>query len=504
MLMPSQAQMPPRPAVQEPTAHRIQFLLGFSHATIALACIAASFFLPMSSVLAAFSLNFFVFVVGAITLRKAGIVHLDLVFLTFLFIYSISVPLSNALEPKSYDQSALQNATELCMLAYFGFALGILFQPRRTKKAALQIQPDPAQAIAFRRSGIIVFWIGVVLSIGAISLTTGFSEYLSAGYAGRALLKREAGPIEIGLYVCTAGLFAAYAGALLSNSQARATKLIVSIAFLFFLIYVSFLGIRRPLFLLALGLIAGYSIIRHRPNLRSSLLLFAPAFVFFTTFAQYRQLLSAFSLTETFTFIKENANWRWLDVSETELGAPFRSLLDYLSLPNNALDFQLGLSYVQAPVYIWPSFLTGGLQSLSVEYTHLFFSDEFISIGGNMGFFPVTEAYLNFGEVGVLIIFMLYGLGLTKANNWFHVHARSSLIAVTFFMTLVPWAAFFMRLDFSSFAKGFFYSQLVPLIAIYLIGRILKTRIHRRAFKKTFSETTRSVLVRPHPYRNGD
>jgi len=44
---------------------------------------------------------------------------------------------------------------------------------------------------------------------------------------------------------------------------------------------------------------------------------------------------------------------------------------------------------------------------------------------------------------------------------------------------LVPWTAFFMRLDMASFAKGFLYSQLVPFFILYLLLIFYKSR--RRA-----------------------
>ena len=158
----------------------------------------------------------------------------------------------------------------------------------------------------------------------------------------------------------------------------------MTLVFLVFFFYISFLGIRRPLFLLGVGLLSGYSLIRHRPKLGIALSIGVISFVFLTTFAQYRQLISSAGVEETIVFIQDNASLEWLDVSNTELGAPFRTLTDHIQGQSINDGLLFGSSYVQTFLYVLPSRITGGLESLSVEYTNRFFSSDFIAIGGNI------------------------------------------------------------------------------------------------------------------------
>lgn len=421
-------------------------------------------------------LNAVVYILFAIRVRKSGPVHLDLVFLFFLLIYSFSVPLSNALTEKQYNQDIVRDAADICMLSYLGFAIGLLLDSGHHRRNAILYRFGWADAERMRKSGMWVFFMGAVASFAAIALTSGLSAYLSAGYAGRALLKREAGPVELGLYISIVGLFAVFAAVNHTGKRSPISKVFVALVFLFFFFYISFLGIRRPLFLLGLGLLSGISLIRHRPKMIVALPIGLLAFAFLTTFAQYRQLISTAGINETLLFIQSNASVEWFDVSDTELGAPFRTLMDYLGDDRRRTGMLLGSSYLESILYVFPSFLTGRLESLSVEYTNTFFSSDFISIGGNMGLFPVTEAYLNFGAFGAFVIVLLFGIFLSKVNRWFHGVGRGRASHIILFMMLVPWTAFFMRLDFASFSKGFLYSQLVPYFLIVVLSKLQKSR----------------------------
>lgn len=426
-------------------------------------------------------LNASVFIVIAIWVRKSGPIHLDLIFLFFLFLYSFSVPFSNALAEREYNQEVLRYSTDICMLAYFGFAIGLLLDSGRHRMNAPLSSIGPVEAERMRKAGMLVFLLGAIASVAAIALTTGMSAYLSAGYAGRALLKRDVGPVELGLYVSVVGLFAVFAATILAEKRRQLSKLFIGFVFLFFFFYISFLGIRRPLFLLGVGLLSGYSLIRHRPRFAVAMPIGVVAFAFLTTFAQYRQLISTVGISATIDFIQDNASAEWIDVSNTELGAPFRTLVDYLGNESQAGELLLGSSYLESIPYTLPSFITGGMQSLSVKYTYHFFSSDFISIGGNMGLFPVTEAYLNFGVVGAFAIFLLFGFLLSRSNRWFHRVGRGGATYIILFMMLVPWTAFFMRLDMASFFKGFLYSQLVPFLLLAALINLQKPLATRHA-----------------------
>lgn len=459
---------------------KAELLLNLAHVFAITFIYALGFFVTPATKFLLLFLNVAVYLVVVIRVRNSGPIHLDLIFLLFLFLYSFSVPLSNALVEKQYSQDAVRYAADICILAYLGFSIGLLLDSGRHRTNASLIRIGPAEVERLRKSGMLVFLLGAIASVAAIVLTTGISTYLSAGYAGRALLKREVGPVELGLYVSIVGLFAVFVSTSLAEKRTQLSKGFLVLLFLFFFFYISFLGIRRPLFLLGFGLLAGYSLIRHRPSLSVALPIGVVAFAFLSTFAQYRQLISTAGINETIDFIQANASAEWFDVSNTELGAPFRTLIDHLGVKNHSGDLLLGGSYFESIPYVLPSFINGGMQSLSVEYTNRFFSSDFIAVGGNMGLFPVTEAYLNFGSLGAFVIIFLFGLLLSRSNRWCHRVGRGKSTYIILFMMLVPWTAFFMRLDMASFFKGFFYSQLVPFILLAAFTNLQKSWAKRR------------------------
>jgi len=399
--------------------------------------------------------------------------------ITNIKLFNVPYFTDNTLLADHGDQIVVKQAAEISILAYLGYSIGLLLQSGRHRHIGSLQKINLRDSRLMRKGGQWVFLLGAVISVASIAFTTGFSKYLLAGYAGRSLLKQEVGPIEIGLYVSIIGLFSIFVANMISERKENLSKIFIAVIFIFFFLYISFLGIRRPFFLLGLGLLAGYSIVHHRPTLTRILPIALLAFFFLTTFSQYRQLISTVGIVETVVFIQDNASWKWLDVSTGELGAPFRTLTDYIRIDGVWRENLLGASYAQTPAYVLPSFLTGGIQSLSVKYTHTFFSDDFIGIGGNMGFSPVTEAFLNYGPIGVFFVFIIFGFGLGKANRWFYSIGRGRTAYIVLFMMLVPWTAFFMRLDMASFAKGFLYSQLVPFFILYLLLIFYKSR--RRA-----------------------
>ena len=90
----------------------------------------------------------------------------------------------------------------------------------------------------------------------AVYLTVGFDAYFDAGYAGRALLKRNVGPVELGLYHMIFGIIVLSIATRFDDKKSRALiyKLSVVILAVALSVYVTYLGIRRPSFFILAAL----------------------------------------------------------------------------------------------------------------------------------------------------------------------------------------------------------------------------------------------------------
>jgi hypothetical protein len=294
------------------------------------------------------------------------------------------------------------------------------------------------------------------------------------------LIKRQAGPIELGLYHAVVGALLLFAIANINGQgglRQGNLKRFVFIFFIFFIVYVSFLGIRRPTFFLVISFFAFY--VRQISGLQFRYIVaLVLVFFCFTLFAQFRQVLAADGAAAAASFVKENSSVHWLDMSSTELGAPFRVLLDVQDHWNGE-PARLGYSYYQAFINILPRQFGIDIVSLSEEYTYRLFTADFRAIGGNMGFSPVAEAYLNFGFWGILLMFAFWGC-LWGGVSVF-LDSRSHILAQVFSAVLIPWSMFFCRTDFAAYIKVSFYSIGIPFVIFILANLVIKNFVKHRA-----------------------
>lgn len=389
-----------------------------------------------------------------------------------LGVYSLAVPVHH-LFYADYNEEGIRFVTSYCVLAALGQVMGyyLLAKPRFSlTRASTPINPMQDAYLEHKndvRFGFYVLIFGLIAFVLAIAATVGFTAYLNAGYAGRALLKRESGPVELGLYYVIIGYLFIANGWLHKPRHAYRGWLIIflGIFLLGFVVYVSVLGIRRPSFFIVIGALFLYFLkVQGKVPKKISGLSLICVFLF-GIFASFRQVLSDQGAAVAVSYVLENFDLMWLDLSVTELGAPFRAMLavkDHWGTEG----LLLGSSYFDAFLNLLPSAFIKFRESLSVQYTHAFFSADYIAIGGNMGFFPVAEAYLNFGGLGVWLEFFLLGLVLKTIENA-AVNHPTKVQAVIYAIT-VPWFFFFLRTDFSSFLKSFSYS-VIPVFVLYAI-----------------------------------
>lgn len=300
--------------------------------------------------------------------------------------------------------------------------------------------------------------------LGAISIV-GVDEYFQAGYAGRALLKRDTGPLELGLYVVQIGivLYCLYYFAI----KKRLSIFIVTVCVLYVLLIAN-VGIRRPIIGLLLAIIVAYHYFVREISPTKGLALVIIVGVPLLLFAYVRHIVAYQGFLAGLEFLIGNFSWTWLDPSGTELGAPFRNLLDILDVIPEQVGLLGGLSYINALLLLPPRFLIPeGLITLSEWYTVAFFSPEFIAAGGNMGFFIVSEAYINLGVLGVMIIMFLWGVFFRMVYLYFK-RTPKSLPCVFLYCISLVWIVFLIRVDFAVALKGYFYTTLVPALIIII------------------------------------
>lgn len=399
----------------------------------------------------------------------SGFFSASVICLVALFCYSMAVPFHHLIF-QDYSDAGVRFVVVMCALAAAAQFVGYRYAGGGEANLKRVVMRQRDRLTVYFGFFMIVF--GLLSAFLAVFMTTGFSAYLDAGYAGRALLKREVGPVELGLYYSIVGyLFVVYDWFFGRPRRRFLLGLFLIFFLVLFVAYVSFLGIRRPSFFLVMSLLFIYFLkIRGRVPLFSLMFVFLIVFLF-GIFASFRQVLSDHGVAEAVFFVFSEFSFSWLDLSSSELGAPFRAMLDVREywFPEG---FRWGGTYLGALIGIIPSGIYKYSDSLSVEYTNYFFSENYIAIGGNMGFFPVAEGYLNFGALGVALEFFAVGWFVKKVENL--AVCRGGAVPVVMYAIMVPWYFFFLRTDVSAFAKSFFYSVVVVFLVYYIYSLCLR------------------------------
>lgn len=387
----------------------------------------------------------------------------------FYSLYTLSVPIHVLISPQ-VPSIYLDLTTKALVLCFVGLIFFILGYHTRLGNVLAQLIPSLPRRWDRKKTKYIAqiyLFLGVILFLGFIALV-GFSTYFQAGYAGRALLKRESGPLELGLYVAQLGLVLyIFYYALIR----RWPSLWVVFMYSLYILLVLSLGIRRPLLGLLLACFAVWHYSVKRIAFKPAVVIAIVLGLAFVLFAFVRQVITAQGFIAGIEYFLDNFSWAWLDISRTELGAPFRNLLDILTVVPDKMEYLYGSSYWQSVENLLPRFLHPSRPpTLSEWYTNTFFPEEFVQAGGNMGFFIASEAYINWDVIGVMIVMFSWGIFL-KALYAYVKRDPHNTSALFLYSVSLAWIVFSMRIDFAAALKGFLVTAFLPaMFAIMLVA----------------------------------
>jgi hypothetical protein len=101
-----------------------------------------------------------------------------------------------------------------------------------------------------------------------------------------------------------------------------------------------------------------------------------------------------------------------------EFAVPFETLPQMIKSVGIDMSPRYGLTYLQAPLLLVPTdIFPQRPQALENWYMQTFYG-EYFSGNANRSFFFLSEGYLNFGPVGVVLTMIAWGLFLGAAENY--------------------------------------------------------------------------------------
>jgi oligosaccharide repeat unit polymerase len=112
--------------------------------------------------------------------------------------------------------------------------------------------------------------------------------------------------------------------------------------------------------------------------------------------------------------------------------------------------------------------------------------------GGAFAFSPVAEAYLNFGVLGVPVVFFLLGALLAILEKALSAAGKPRDTILIAYALVAPLLCVFFRFDSATLAKEVVVALMMPIAVAHLIVRLLTPAVRRPRVK--------SNLVHSSPY----
>lgn len=141
--------------------------------------------------------------------------------------------------------------------------------------------------------------------------------------------------------------------------------------------------------------------------------------------------------------------------------------------------FLLGATYINDLISIIPNFLFEHPVT-SIDFFHIKFHLDEFKLGKGYGFSPITEAFWNFGFIGVLFILVFLGY-LLKLAYFFFINCKSKLLYYSYFSV-------FFYLNFTVFRGSIIlvFKNFILHIIVFVFIELLFNKIFIKNVKKNY------------------
>jgi hypothetical protein len=160
-----------------------------------------------------------------------------------------------------------------------------------------------------------------------------------------------------------------------------------------------------------------------------------------------------------------------------DTSSPILLTANVASLVPGSSDFYLGSTYLEALKFMLPGPVARSLFGEPTGTGAFAYRDliDFTFSGQGWGFSLPTEAYLNFGFVGVVLIAAAVGVLFSRAYAWADEPRRRNRLSSYVYPLLISYLPFGLRSDALGQMKSIIYPLLI-ILAVLLVERWLLTR----------------------------
>lgn len=334
--------------------------------------------------------------------------------------------------------------------------------------------------------------VGIGLTALFLEQMGGLSAYLSIGYGGAQYIAEGGlGYLLVGEDLMMLSLALLWLYHLKTKSGlSRILFFVAAIPFLYFRIK---MGDRGTILALMIILLAQQHYLAKWFSRKKALILLLAGYVAGVIFGAARFWIAREDLSSVPQEVVRTFDPSWLVPANVgEFTAPSASLYNLIEHPS-FFEYQYGYSYFIFLRNFMPEAWVPDRAPTLAQWYLKTFDARLLDRGGGKGFFTAGEAFVNFGFIGPLLQFSIYGIVLRAIYEWFRRQSRNPA-AVILYATFVVWIFPLVRIDLATALRGALIRGIIPAFIACEIMAFGKLRTQRGA---AFTLSRRNPLDRP-------
>lgn len=389
-----------------------------------------------------------------------------LIFTFFSILYGISGPITtlwgNGLEDafiKTYNYGSWFLAYSLSQI---GLILGLCFDFNNNKTTKIENEYfSQEKVIFFAKLANILMLIGSVFQLINMYRIGGFSVL----FMKKAIYQAREGALSLtlpssDLVYLSIACFSVYCGFIRKYNKIDFKYVILEIIFSIpYLLQLILLGQRGKMINILLIICLGIFYFKPLKKVNMKLVkMVLVVYIFMVFIYTNRSILDLVKTDKNLFYARVTDLTRYVDnlnPGTNEFGAAFGNFNTLMVYDN--YEFKLGETYLKGLAVPIPSFLYPGDKPQQITYE---FRDQYFSSWANRsaiastGFSSILEAYWNFGYIGIICIYILYGIIINYLENKFKY---KSVLHGILYLCIATNSILFSRMAFGDTLSSVFY-----------------------------------------------